>query len=385
MLALVVVAALSVAAAPPAGDAARGRRLLESFECGRCHTLPPDASTFRLPPQYQCAECHQRAKRGEGAPTVALKERWSTSVKHWLDVPRLDGLARHLRRDWVVRFLQAPHDVRPALEETMPRLPLTATQAQDIARFLVVEGTPKEQKWLPGSSAAAGAVLFGEHGCGGCHVFSGSGVVGNAVGKAPDLRHARERLAPATVLRWLANPAAMEPATAMRVATFTELERQNLARFVLETPLLPTTTTTTTTTTTNALPALTRRVAWADVQPLLADCAHCHDDAIVARGNGGPGNTGGMGFTAIGLELSGYSAILRARVNGESVTASPPTGASLLVQALLRRRQEASDEAAGRVPLQDAKAPRGMPLGLPPLSLADIQLIDSWLQQGMPR
>jgi hypothetical protein len=39
------------------------------------------------------------------------------------------------------------------------------------------------------------------------------------------------------------------------------------------------------------------------------------------------------------------------------------------------------EELAGR-PSDEV---RGMPLGLPPVALADIQVVDTWIAQGRPR
>jgi hypothetical protein len=48
-----------------------------------------------------------------------------------------------------------------------------------------------------------------------------------------------------------------------------------------------------------------------------------------------------------------------------------------LVRALLARHDEEAGAVSGAV--------RGMPLGYPPLSPEDIQLVESWIAQGRPR
>ena len=60
-----------------------------------------------------------------------------------------------------------------------------------------------------------------------------------------------------------------------------------------------------------------------------------------------------------------------------SVFAKLPDGTPRLVAHLVARHVE---EAGGRV-----DGVRGMPLGLPPLSFEDIQLVESWIAQGRPR
>ena len=39
-------------------------------------------------------------------------------------------------------------------------------------------------------------------------------------------------------------------------------------------------------------------------------CWHCHSDPDFARGDGGPGNHGGFGFDARGIDLSSYEGVL---------------------------------------------------------------------------
>ena len=52
-------------------------------------------------------------------------------------------------------------------------------------------------------------------------------------------------------------------------------------------------------------------------------------------------------------------------------------GVPRLVKALLARHDEESGAPTGDV--------RGMPLGYEPLSLDDIQLVETWIAQGRPR
>jgi hypothetical protein len=162
----------------------------------------------------------------------------------------------------------------------------------------------------------------------------------------------------------------------------TLLERESLARFLVEAPLEGPVSTSVPA----LLPALTREVRFAEVEPILRSCAHCHDDAIVAGGEGGPGHTGGMGFSPGGLDLSSYQAIVRARFRGVSVTMSTDGSVPRLVQALQERHHEAAAEQSGvDVETVSDDTLRGMPLGLPPLSPEEIQLVRSWLLQGLPR
>ena len=52
------------------------------------------------------------------------------------DVPSLTDLGARLRPGWVMNYLLHPHDLRPNLAQTMPRLDLSVEQARDIATYL---------------------------------------------------------------------------------------------------------------------------------------------------------------------------------------------------------------------------------------------------------
>ncbi|MDP2340592.1 MAG: c-type cytochrome [Deltaproteobacteria bacterium] len=378
MLAAGVFVVVALVAQPGPPRPSQGLALAQQFECARCHALPDSGGQPLLADSKRCANCHARASAGTEPGPRELRQRWKTSVVHYVDVPVISGLARHLRRDWVARFLQAPHDVRPALEETMPRLRISPDDADEIAGWLSTGAAGADDDdivaWPPGVSIAAGREFFVERGCIACHAFQGSGVGGGVgIPSAPDLRHTRQRLSTTTLLKWLADPQAMAPATVMPKPALDAGERHSVARFLLEQPLVDVDAAVPA-----RLPVLARAVRWPEVEPLFAPCAHCHDDAVIARGDGGPGNSGGMGFAPARLDLSGYGAVLRSRSKGAPITSG------LLVKALWLRHEEAAAEARGVV-VVDVAGPRGMPLGLPPLAPADIQLVESWIAQGMPR
>jgi hypothetical protein len=109
-------------------------------------------------------------------------------------------------------------------------------------------------------------------------------------------------------------------------------------------------------------------------------CWHCHSQPDFARGDGGPGNTGGFGFTARKLDLSSYESIASGYLSrgGErqSAFSKGTSGEPRLLEVLLARQREE------RGIIGDV---RGMPLGLPPLSAEDIQLVETWIAQGHPR
>src|SRR6185295_17222268 len=94
------------------------------------------------------------------------------------------------------------------------------------------------------------------------------------------------------------------------------------------------------------LPLLARPVTFAEVdrRVLSVTCRHCHTNPDSAGGDGGPGNTGGFGFTPRRLDLSTYTGVSSGYVarDGErhSVFAETDDGVPYLVAALTARRSE---------------------------------------------
>jgi len=130
------------------------------------------------------------------------------------------------------------------------------------------------------------------------------------------------------------------------------------------------------------LPVLARRVGFDEVneQVFAGTCRHCHTNSDLAAGDGGPGNTGGFGFKPRKIDFSSYQGIQSGGVDahGQRVSLFTPTseGVPRLVAALVARAREDAGQESDEV--------RGMPLGLPPLTGEQIQLVESWVAQGRP-
>lgn len=369
-----------------AGDAARGKKLVEKFQCNRCHD-GTGLGAAKL--ELNCVHCHQKILAGtyKDAP-AAMVRKWKKHVAIMQVVPSLADAGKRLKRTWIARFLLAPHDLRPGLAPTMPRLAIKPTEARDIATYLTRDHTPMPAVSLDGADPQHGRALMQQKACGTCHRFSGvpassvtpaRGVTTHAIALAPDLRYVRDRYTPAALVAWLENPKKVKPDTLMPTFGFTKADARDIAAYLLETKLAPPRQKAVP----KRLPLLTRRVTFDEVQKRVfgRTCHHCHGNPDVALGDGGPGNTGGFGFFPRGLDLSSYRGVsgglLDAHGERHSVFEKMKDGTPRLVAVLLARQREEAGHVDPHL--------RGMPLGLPALSPEDIQIVASWIAQGRPR
>lgn len=386
-------------ASEPRGDAARGEALVTQFECGRCHdgteradAIPETVAAADAPLDTKhCFSCHADILAGklDHKPDAA---RWKKNVAHLVAAPSLTAIGDRLAYDWIVDYLVDPHDLRPNLAATMPRLAITREQARDVATYLVSlsEGADEPELDLSQADPTHGRKLMEDKGCGSCHRLGGAPLpelAGAGEGEetrvavmlAPDLRHARDRWSASSLVQWIRDPLAMKPDTKMPQTPMTEDEAKDIAAYLMRGELAPTEP--------YAIPVLpeplARRVSYEEVaERVLNDtCRHCHGDPDVALGDGGPGNTGGFGYAAKGLELTSYERVSAGYRDdaGErhSVFSETSDGTPRLVAALMARHAEVAGQPDPEV--------RGMPLGLPPLPIEDIQLVATWIAQGRPR
>lgn len=352
--------------------------LIAKLECTRCHDIPGIAEA---PRDKHCVRCHQQIHDGTFAAAPEHLAKWRDRITSLRWAPDL-AAADRLRRDYLTSFLLAPHDVRPGLPAEMPRLKITPADAARLAAHLA----PEDDAPRAAGDVAKGEQLYRGLACARCHRFTGSAVddpalhaAGRAQTKpdqwalAPDLRRARERVRPTQLAAWIAAPRG-----AMPVQGVTPEAARDLAAFIAETPLAPLAHPVRVT----RLPLLDRPVLWAEVETKVFRnlCWHCHAVPDYARGDGGPGNSGGFGYGPRGLDVSSYGGISSGSLDdaGEprSIFAKLPDGTPRVIAHLLARHAE---EAGTYGPIT------GMPLGLPPLPLEEIQLVDSWIAQGRPQ
>lgn len=385
---LAAVLVLGSLLAPAVAAAGPGEALLRRFECHRCH----EGTGLPAPPRAKhCVHCHQDILAGTFPTAPEHLLRWRGHLKSLNAVPSLTAIGRRLRRDFVAAFLLAPHDLRPNLPATMPRLALTEKEAQALAAHLVPaeSAAPAPNK----ADAAAGRVLLDTRGCGTCHQFSGvpplrpspipvplaAAQLAEAVLLAPDLRHVRARFQAGALVPWLRHPRAVKPDALMPEIPLRDDEAAQIAAYLLDTPRDPEVPAAVPA----RLPVLVRRVGFDEVNERVfrRTCWHCHSSPEYAMGDGGPGNTGGFGFRPRGLSLADYidvsSGSLDDRGQRRSLFTPLADGTPRLLAHLVARQREVSGTVVAGV--------RGMPLGLPPLTPEQIQLVESWVAQGRPR
>ncbi len=384
------ILAQAAAAEPPPGDAQHGKALVEKFECNRCH----EGTGLERPAlDKDCVRCHQEIHAGTYRASASTLVKWQKNIVHFRETPSLANIGGRLRRGFIEKYLLAPHDVRPHLETTMPRLAISQEEARDVAAWLTASAAPATPASLEGASVEKGSALFEGKGCRQCHEYTGAprgalpAGVPDLEGKgdrmaralAPDLRYVRDRMAPGELVRWLDDPKAQKPDTLMPKTPLSADEVRDLAAFLLRAELAPKIAKIIP----PRLPVLDRRVTYEEVSRRVFrnTCWHCHAEPDYAIGDGGPGNTGGYGFKPRGLNLAEYEGIQAGYVDDKderrSIFSPMPDGTPRLVYALLARHREEGGQTDPTV--------RGMPMSLPPVSPEDIQLVETWIAQGRPQ
>lgn len=372
----------------PPGDAEHGKALLEQFECNRCH----EGTGLAAPKMdKQCFGCHVKILDGSFKGPKGAEARWHDRVVGLDQVPSLTATQKRFRRAFITGFLLQPFDLRPHLSPTMPRLPITREQARDIATYLAGADAPAKLD-LSGADPARGRKLMETRACASCHAFTGvpalagaaaaqldpKGIVA-AIALAPDLRFTRERLRADALIAWVTSPKKIKPDTLMPDFDLPPADARDIAAYILTTGLAPAEPRAVPA----RLPVLDRKVTYDEVSEKVfrRTCWHCHGEPDYAAGDGGPGNTGGMGFKPRNINFVTYESVQAGRLDDDnerhSLFEKMADGTPRIVRSLLARRDE---EAGHPDPLV-----RGMPLGYPSLSPEEIQLVETWIAQGRPR
>jgi mono/diheme cytochrome c family protein len=393
--AVVTAAPRESSAARPAVDAAqvaRGKVLVEKLQCTRCH----GASGMQVAPASRstsCSGCHAWISGSEHDSVEYERqrarfpywERYVENVGSFLAVPDLSSAGARLDPEWVASYVRDPYEVRPGLYERMLSAPVTEEEAASIAAFLAssrrpLTGVAAEAAAIPVSAStehvAEGARLFASLRCGDCHALGGADTQAKA--GAPDLGHTRDRMSASDIAAFIADPPAFDSRLAMPDFDLTAEQAARLRDYVLSVPAMKETIAAVPV----DLPLLTKPVGWEEVRSKVFGqiCVHCHMTADKNAGEGGPGNTGGLGFAGKGLDLESWDAlaasdVLTPRVAGEEAP---------LIARLRIRAVEHARELAGPHTAPAPAGERGMPMALPALTPVEMQLIRSWIAQGAP-
>lgn len=367
--------------------AVTGPELVAKFQCQRCHDGLAGAPA--IPVERHCVHCHQQIEAGTFNAPAEVQAQWRPNLVALRVAPDLSELGAHLRPEWIEGFLLAPIDLRPQLPASMPRLPITPSEAKVLARHL--GGAPSREPPPPEPALVEqGRAHFLRLGCGECHAYSGVlpgprplspaelRLATAAKLLAPDLTHTRARLRPDALSTLIQTPRRLRAKALMPDYELSADEVAALVAFVRAAPIAavpeppPT----------PRLPLLTRRVAFPEIKTKVFQkhCRHCHADPDKAFGDGGPGNAGGLGYAGRGLSLVDYRAVMSGGRDDQgrrrSIFAPLPDGTPRLIAHLLARREE----ERGRV----VPGVLGMPLGLPALDQEELQLLESWIAQGRP-
>jgi len=410
---VVAIVFLALAASPwpaRATDAASGRQLAIDGQCGRCHQVAALGLT-QEPRERSCAACHQWihasvADPAETARARATYPRWDRYTAHvgtFLDVPDLAASAARLRPAFIASYLRAPFKVRPGLAESMFRTAFSIEEADALGAWLTTEA----RRRMPGSAAARaaaaiapssapadvqqGRALFATLQCGTCHALGGKGGTAAPVRDAPDLGFVNLRMQPEVLAAYIADPAAFGVETKMPRYDLSATQAARLRDYLsaaARSPAPPAPRSADRALTAGRPPEAPPRYAEVRARVLDAVCIHCHMDPTKNKGEGGPGNTGGLGYRAAGLDLETWAGLRRgardARGRRVSILDAPPDGGEpLLLRRLRLRVAEHHAELAGPEAVAPGGRP-GMPLGLPPLADQDLALVEHWLAAGAP-
>ena len=400
MVTAATVLAMALAMWAPTGARAQqveaGRAAITRYGCVNCHVIPG----FQADAQEDCVACHQellnRPRSGLGA---------APRVVHYLQAPDLSRITHRLRPEYLSRYIVDPHDARPRIEETMPRLPVTGEDAQVMVAYLTsVAGRPPAHRGSPApdpARVARGAQVFSSAGCHACHTFGNHRpsyemptaavlALGAPAQWAPNLRFVRERLDPDVALAWIRNPSSVDPETSMPTPQLSENDALAVRDFLFLGNAGPAVSVASVPRASGLVP-LERRVRFANVRRIFGrSCIHCHahtTDSAAATG---------LGFDPTALDLSTHQGLVSGTRlpdgTRRSVLVAEGEGTPPLLARLLRRHAEASRDAVPErqdtlipgVRAQRDQGPVGMPLGLPPVSRADITIIATWIAQGAP-
>lgn len=395
-----------------------GQAVISHQQCTRCHEIDGLAGAGR---PYDCVSCHVfltgltpdsptykslAAKHGQD-----IIERYQRNIVHLRRVPSLTQVARRLRPAWIEGFVQAPFDVRPMLDESMLRNPITPADARTIARYFAAvadvadvradEPAPPPAAVAP-ARVAQGRAMFERTGCPVCHTVGNEQFASSSVATlratlatsqvAPNLRFAAARLRPEVFVAWIVDPPSVWPGATMPTFGLSTADAELIRDYLVAGSFAPA----------PAPPAepllampppATHPVGWEEVKARVLGkvCVHCHMNDH--EKDVGPGNLGGLGFVGRGLAMRTYEMLVRGAHSPDGkrysvLQALPGEPWPRILDVMVRRRVENLRDLLG--PFADHARPDypagalGMPMGLPAMTDEELGILRRWIDDGCP-
>jgi mono/diheme cytochrome c family protein len=180
-----------------------GRRILDSREArvekGR-----------KVIQNFNCMGCHQ--VDGERGNILAI---YQDDINE--GPPRLNAEGHRIQTQWLYHFLDNVAPIRPWLKVRMPSYELTSDHKNAIIEYFQAKADmptfielPEKVSWKAGEREAA-VKLFETFACASCHTQG----FNKDQPMAPNLHHAKARLRPTWIKKWLYNPQAILEGTSM--------------------------------------------------------------------------------------------------------------------------------------------------------------------------
>lgn len=158
--------------------------------------------------KYNCQGCHKIDGMG-GELSAAFDD-------PSLGPPWLVEEGHRVQSDWLNNFLRNVHTIRPYVKVRMPSFNFSNDELNKIIAYFQADSAQVTFEnlgpvvWEPGEKEAAQRI-WNELACVTCH----TGGFTNEEAQAPNLHNARSRLRPSWIEKWLTDPTAVLPYTAM--------------------------------------------------------------------------------------------------------------------------------------------------------------------------
>ena len=180
----------------------------------------PGGDAGRLMEDLRCQSCH--AINGSGGDMA----------------PDLTKEGSAVQRAWLLDFMKNPDTLRPALIRRMPKFNLSPAEITSLTDYMMTayqapgfDSQALDLRALNAEAAARGKELFyTKYACQSCHIADykkDKGYVG------PSLADVGDRLSVVWIYKWLKEPNALLPGTAMPNPHLTETEARDMTAFLL--------------------------------------------------------------------------------------------------------------------------------------------------------